>query len=108
MSSQQELDKALNSVETAKAQLSVSMSGQTQDYPLDVNKVFKFEGTDYTVKLLQYVLRLRRRRPLGEQPPDSILPYRWKLTDRKALKTRLVFEKFADWDKMHPAKSIKM
>ncbi|MBI2557028.1 MAG: cytochrome c biogenesis protein ResB, partial [Planctomycetes bacterium] len=71
LSSQQELDKALNSVETARAQLSVSMSGQTQDYPLDLNKVFKFEGTDYTVKMLQYVHNYGDRRPLGEQPTDN-------------------------------------
>ena len=103
LSSQQELDKALNSVETAKAQLSVSMSGQTQDYPLDVNKVFKFEGTDYTVKLLQYVLNYGDRRPLGEQPPDNPA-VQVEINGPEGAETRWVFEKFADWDKMHPAK----
>ena len=71
MSSQQELDKALNSVETAKAQLSRLNVWSDAGLPLDVNKVFKFEGTDYTVKLLQYVLNYGDRRPLGEQPPDN-------------------------------------
>ena len=103
LSSQQELDKALNSVETAKAQVSVSMSGQTQDYPLDLNKVFKFEGTDYTVKLLQYVLNYGDRRPLGEQPPDNPA-VQVEINGPEGAETRWVFEKFADWDKMHPAK----
>lgn len=103
LSSQQELDKALNSVETAKAQLSVSMSGQTQDYPLDLNKIFKFEGTDYTVKLLQYVLNYGDRRPLGEQPPDNPA-IQVEINGPEGAETRWVFEKFADWDKMHPAK----
>src|SRR3972149_337749 len=103
LSSQQELDKALNSVETAKAQLSVSMSGQAQDYPLDLNKVFKFEGTDYTVKLLQYVLNYGDRRPLGEQPPDNPA-VQVEINGPEGAETRWVFEKFADWDKMHPAK----
>lgn len=103
LSSQQELDKALNSVETAKAQLSVSMSGQTQDYPLDLNKVFKFEGTDYTVKMLQYVLNYGDRRPLGEQPPDNPA-VQVEINGPEGAETRWVFEKFADWDKMHPAK----
>ena len=103
LSSQQELDKALNSVETAKAQLSVSMSGQTQDYSLDLNKVFKFEGTDYTVKMLQYVLNYGDRRPLGEQPPDNPA-VQVEINGPEGAETRWVFEKFADWDKMHPAK----
>ena len=103
LSSQQELGKALNSVETAKAQLSVSMSGQTQDYPLDLNKVFKFEGTDYTVKMLQYVLNYGDRRPLGEQPPDNPA-VQVEINGPEGAETRWVFEKFADWDKMHPAK----
>ena len=103
LSSQQELDKALHSVETAKAQLSVSMSGQTQDYPLDLNKVFKFEGTDFTVKMLQYVLNYGDRRPLGEQPPDNPA-VQVEINGPEGAETRWVFEKFADWDKMHPAK----
>ncbi|HHT9114175.1 MAG: cytochrome c biogenesis protein ResB [Planctomycetes bacterium] len=103
LSSQQELDKALNSVETAKAQVSVSMSGQTQDYPLDLNKVFKFEGTDFTVKMLQYVLNYGDRRPLGEQPPDNPA-VQVEINGPEGAETRWVFEKFADWDKMHPAK----
>ena len=103
LSSQQELDKALNSVETAKAQLSVSMSGQTQDYTLDLNKVFKFEGTDYTVKMLQYTLNYGDRRPLGEQPPDNPA-VQVEINGPEGVETRWVFEKFADWDKMHPAK----
>jgi len=103
LSSQQELDKALNSVETAKAQLSVSMSGQTQDYPLDLNKIFKFEGTDYTVKMLQYVLNYGDRRPLGEQPPDNPA-VQVEINGPEGAETRWVFEKFGDWDKMHPAK----
>jgi len=103
LSSQQDLDKALNYVETAKAQLSVSMSGQTQDYPLDLNKVFKFEGTDFTVKMLQYVLNYGDRRPLGEQPPDNPA-VQVEINGPEGVETRWVFEKFPDWDKMHPAK----
>jgi len=103
LSSQQELDKTLNSVETAKAQLSVSMSGQTQDYPLDLNKVFKFEGTGYTVKMLQYVHNYGDRRPLGEQPPDNPA-VQVEINGPEGAETRWVFEKFPDWDKMHPAK----
>ncbi len=103
LSSQEELDKALHSVEAAKAQLSVSLSGQTQDYPLDLNKVFKFEGTDFTVKMLQYVHNYGDRRPLGEQPPDNPA-VQVEIKGPEGAETRWVFEKFPDWDKMHPAK----
>ncbi|HHT9136366.1 MAG TPA: cytochrome c biogenesis protein ResB [Candidatus Wunengus sp. YC60] len=103
LSSQQELDKAVNSAETANAQLSVSLSGQTQDYPLDLNKVFKFEGTDYTVKMLQYVHNYGDRRPLGEQPTDNPA-VQVEINGPEGVETRWVFEKFPDWDKMHPAK----
>ena len=103
LSSQQELDKALNSVETAKAQLSVALSGQTQDYPLDLNKVFKFEGTDFAVKMLQYVHNYGDRRPLGEQPPDNPA-VQVEINGPEGVETRWVFEKFPDWDKMHPEK----
>ena len=103
LSTEQELDKALNSVETAKAQLSVSMSGQTQDYPLYLNKVFKFEGTGYTVKMLQYVHNYGDGRPLGEQPPDNPA-VQVEINGPEGTETRWVFEKFPDWYKMHPAK----
>ena len=105
LASQQELDNAVNSIGTANAKVSVSLSGQgfSQDYPLDLNKIFKFEGTDYTVKLLQYVLNYGDRRPLGEQPPDNPA-VQVEINGPEGAETRWVFEKFADWDKMHPAK----
>ncbi len=103
--SQQELDKAINSIGTANAKLSVAMSGKetSQDYPLDLNKVFKPEGTDYTVKMLQYVLNYGDRRPIGEQPPDNPA-IQVEITGPEGTESRWVFEKFPDWDKMHPAK----
>src|SRR3990172_4787998 len=58
LSSQEEVEKAINSIETSNTKLSVAVSGKgvSQDYPLDLNKVFKLEGTDFSVKMLQYLL----------------------------------------------------
>lgn len=103
--SQQELDKVANSIEITSAKLSSAILGQglSQDYLLDLNKVFKFEGTDYTVKMLQYVLNYGDRRPIGEQPPDNPA-IQVEINGPEGVETRWVFEKFPDWDKMHPAK----
>ncbi len=103
LSSQEKLDKVLSSAETTSARLSVSLAGQTRDYPLDLNKVFKFEGTDYTIKMLRYVYNYGDRRPLGEQPTDNPA-VEVEITGPEGSETRWVFEKFPDWDKMHPAK----
>lgn len=100
--SEQELDKAINAIGSANAALSVviSESGLSQDYPLNLNKEFKFEGTDYTVKMLQYALNYGDRRPVEEQPPDNpaVLV---QIDGPEGPETRWVFEKFSDWDKMH-------
>ena len=102
-SSQQELDNAITSIGNSKAMVSVAMSGQTQDYPLDFNKVFKFEGTDYTVKMFQYMLNYGDRRPVEEQLPENPA-VQIEINGPEGIETRWVFEKFPDWDKMHPAK----
>ncbi|MBM4065021.1 MAG: cytochrome c biogenesis protein ResB [Planctomycetes bacterium] len=103
LSSQQELDKVVNSAETANPQLSVALSGQMQNYPLELNKVFRLEGTDYTIKMLQYVYNYGDRRPLGEQPTDNPA-VQVEIKGPEGDETRWVFEKFPDWNKMHPAK----
>ncbi|MFN3532629.1 MAG: cytochrome c biogenesis protein ResB [Candidatus Brocadia sp.] len=103
--SQEELEKAINSVETAHAKLSVAIAGQglSQDYSLELNKVFKLAGTQYSVRMLQYVLNYGDRRPLNEQPPDNPA-VQVEINGPEGTETRWVFEKFPDWDKMHPAK----
>ncbi len=103
--SQQELDKAVSSTESMSARLTVATAGQgySQDYPVELNKVFKFEGTDYTVKVLQYALNYGDRRPLSDQPPDNPA-VQVEISGPEGNETRWVFEKFSDWDKLHPAK----
>lgn len=103
--SREELDKAIVSVGTAQAKLSAAISGQGsfQDYPLELNKVFKIQGTEYTIRMLQYVLNYGDRRPLSEQPPDNPA-IQVEVNGPEGPETRWVFEKFPDWDKMHPSK----
>ncbi len=105
LSSQEELDKAINSIETAQPKLSVMLSDQgiSHDYPAELNKSYKLEGTGYTVKVLQYVLNYGDKRPLSEQPPDNPA-IQVEINGPEGAETRWVFEKFPDWDKMHPAK----
>lgn len=101
--SQQELDKAISSVATTQATVSAEVSGQLRDYPMEFQKVFKIEGTEYTIKMLQYVLNYGDRRPLSEQPGDNPA-VEIEINGPEGTETRWVFEKFPDWDKMHPAK----
>lgn len=103
--SQEEVNRAISSVETAQAKLSAAISGQglLQDYSLELNKVFKIQGTEYTIRMLQYVLNYGDRRPLSEQPPDNPA-IQVEINGPEGPETRWVFEKFPDWDKMHPAK----
>jgi len=101
--SQQELDKAISSVGTTNATISVAVSGQSRDYPVELNKVFKIEGTEYTIKMLQYVLNYGDRRPVSEQPGDNPA-IQVEINGPEGAEIRWVFEKFPDWDKMHPAK----
>ncbi len=103
--SQEELDKIINSVETTTAKLSVSLpdKGLSHEYPLNLNKAFKLEGSDYTVSMLQYVLNYGDRRPLHEQPPDNPA-VQVEISGPEGIETRWIFEKFPDWDKMHPSK----
>lgn len=103
--SQTELDKAISSLETGHAKLSVAIAGQglSQDYSLELNKVFKFEGTEYSIRMLQYVLNYGDKRPLNEQPSDNPA-VQVEINGPEGAETRWVFEKFPDWDKMHPAK----
>ncbi|GAB62000.1 MAG: hypothetical protein DWB56_02325 [Candidatus Jettenia sp.] len=103
MPSQEELDKAVSSVGSSQAKLSVTISGQSQDYPLELNKVFKIEGTNYSAKMLQYVFNYGDRRPIGEQPMDNPA-VQVEVNGPEGTETRWVFEKFPDWDKMHPSK----
>lgn len=103
VSSQQELDNTVNSTEVTSAKVSVTISGEYRDYPLDLNKVFKLEGTDYTIKMLEYVLNYGDRRPVSEQPQDNPA-VQVEINGPEGTEIRWVFEKFPDWDKMHPAK----
>jgi uncharacterized Tic20 family protein len=100
LSSQQELDKAISAIGTTRATLSVAMAGQSKDYPLDLNKVFKFEGTEYTIKMLQYVLNYGDRRPVSEQPADNPA-IQVEINGPEGAETRWVFERFPDWDCQH-------
>ncbi|MCF6157761.1 MAG: hypothetical protein E3K32_04150 [wastewater metagenome] len=101
--SQEELDTFISSVGSAHPKLTIAISGQIQEYPLEVNRVFKPEGTNHTVRVLQYVLNYGDRRPLNEQPPDNPAA-QVEISGPDGTETRWVFEKFPDWDKMHPAK----
>lgn len=103
--SREELDDAIGSVEKEHAKLSVAIAGQglLQDYPLEFNKVFKIQGTEYSLRMLQYVLNYGDRRPLSEQPPDNPA-VQVEVNGPEGSETRWVFEKFPDWDKMHPGK----
>ncbi|MDN3515021.1 MAG: cytochrome c biogenesis protein ResB [Candidatus Brocadia sp.] len=103
--SQEELDKAIHSSETAHAKVSVSIPGQgfSQDYPMELNKIFKFQGTEYTIRMLQYVLNYGDKRPIAEQPADNPA-VQVEINGPEGAETRWVFERFPDWDKMHPAK----
>ncbi|MEB2308311.1 MAG: cytochrome c biogenesis protein ResB [Candidatus Brocadiaceae bacterium] len=105
VSSQEELEKAINSIETAHPKVSVLISeqGLSQDYPMELNKTFKLEGTNYSLRMLQYVLNYGDRRPLEEQPTDNPA-VQVEINGPEGSETRWVFEKFPDWDKMHPSK----
>ncbi len=101
--SQQEFDNAVNSIGTTQAKLSIAVSGKSFDFPLELNKTFKIEGTDYSVRFLQYVLNYGDRRPLEEQLPDNPAA-QIEINGAEGPETRWVFEKFPDWEKMHPSK----
>lgn len=101
--SQAELDKSMNSPESSQAKVTAAISGQLYDYSLEFNKSFKIEGTDYSLRMLQYVLNYGDRRPLEEQPTDNPA-VQVEIAGPEGPETRWVFEKFPDWDKMHPAK----
>jgi len=101
--SQHELESAISSVETSSPKVSVFVLGQTKEYPLELNKVFKLEGTGYSVRFLQYVLNYGDRRPIEEQLPDNPA-VQVELISPEGEETRWVFERFPDWDKMHPSK----
>ncbi|TVL99836.1 MAG: hypothetical protein CV087_16450 [Candidatus Brocadia sp. WS118] len=105
LSSQEELEKTVSSIETAHPKISVMISeqGLSQDYPMELNKTFKLEGTNYSIRMLQYVLNYGDRRPLAEQPTDNP-SVQVEINGPDGSETRWVFEKFPDWDKMHPAK----
>lgn len=105
VSSQEELEKAINSIETAHPKVSVLISeqGLSQDYPMELNKTFKLEGTNYSLRMLQCVLNYGDRRPLEEQPTDNPA-VQVEINGPEGSETRWVFEKFPDWDKMHPSK----
>ncbi len=105
VSSQEELEKAINSIETAHPKVSVLISeqGLSQDYPMELNKTFKLEGTNYSLRMLQYVLNYGDRRPLEEQLTDNPA-VQVEINGPEGSETRWVFEKFPDWDKMHPSK----
>lgn len=103
--SQEELDKTISSTETTIPKLSVSIpdKGLFQEYPMNLNKTFKLEGTGCTVTMLQYVLNYGDKRPLNEQPPDNPA-VQVEINGPEGAETRWIFEKFPDWDKMHPSK----
>ncbi len=101
--SQQEIEKAISSVGTTGVTVSAEVSGQSIDYPMELQKVFKIEGTEYTIKMLQYVLNYGDIRPVSEQPGDNPA-VQVEINGPEGVESRWVFEKFPDWDKMHHAK----
>ncbi len=101
--SQQAFDKAVTSVGNEKPTVSVAISDWMQEYPLELNKTIKIEGSSYTIKFAQYAFNYGDRRPLEEQPPENpaVLV---EINGPEGVESRWVFEKFPDWDKMHPAR----
>lgn len=103
MPSQQALDKAATSVGNEKPTVSVAISDWMQEYPLELNKTVKIEGSGYAIKFVQYAFNYGDKRPLEEQPPENpaVLV---EINGPEGVESRWVFEKFPDWDKMHPAR----
>jgi len=101
--SQQAVDKATSSVGLDKPMVSIAISDWLQDYPLELNKAIRIEGTSYAVKCIQYALNYGDKRPLDEQPLDNPA-VQVEISGPDGVETRWVFEKFPDWDKVHPAR----
>ncbi|MBM4053557.1 MAG: cytochrome c biogenesis protein ResB [Planctomycetes bacterium] len=105
LSSQQEFDNAVNTIQNAHAKVSVSVPelGILQDYSLELNKTFKLSGSEYSLRMLEYVLNYGDRRPISEQPANNPA-VQVEIEGPDGVETRWIFENFPDWDKMHPAK----
>ncbi|MCF6149592.1 MAG: cytochrome c biogenesis protein ResB [Candidatus Kuenenia sp.] len=103
--SQQEFDNAVNTIQNVNAKITASIPelGFFQDYSLELNKTFKLSSSDYSLRILQYVLNYGDTRPISEQPANNPA-VQVEIDGPDGVEMRWIFENFPEWDKMHPAK----
>ncbi|MGQ3684717.1 MAG: cytochrome c biogenesis protein ResB [Candidatus Loosdrechtia sp.] len=98
-----ELDKTIAASGSVQPKLTAGVGGQLLEYPIEIDKVLTFEGTGYSVKILGFVFNYGDDRPLDKQPADNPA-VQVEINGPEGPETRWIFEKFPDWDKMHPSK----
>lgn len=78
--------------------------GIHREFPAEVGKVFNLEGTDYKIKVAQFVLDFTNKaKPLQEQRPENPA-IQLEINGPDGTEQRWVFAKYPDWDEMHPTK----
>lgn len=74
------------------------------EFPVDVGKEFNLEGTDYRIKVAEFVLDFtNKEKPLQEQLPQNPAIH-LEVSGPDGVEQRWVFSKYPDWDEMHPTK----
>ncbi|GJQ48873.1 MAG: hypothetical protein HKUEN01_12590 [Candidatus Kuenenia stuttgartiensis] len=103
--SKQEFDNAVTTVQNVDAKITASVPdlGILQDYSLELNKTFKLGASEYSLRILEYVLNYGDKRPVSEQPANNPAVH-VEIEGPDGLEKRWIFESFPDWDKMHPLK----
>jgi hypothetical protein len=78
--------------------------GIFREFPAEVGTVVDLEGTDYKIKVAQFVLDFSNKdKPLQEQLPNNPA-IQLEISGSEGSEKRWVFAKYPDWDEMHPTK----
>ncbi len=78
--------------------------GVHREFPIEVGREFKLEGTDYRIKVVQFVLDFTNKdKPLQEQRPENPAT-QLEVSGPDGTEQRWVFAKYPDWDEMHETK----